>query len=431
MSRSAPTSSRSRRCAAAERGVSACGAAVLVAVTAILPASAAAQPFTHRGYAESTFTLYPQTTPQDSGRFVAEARFHWEPTLRHGRWKFDAAVDARTDSHHLTQRTWEVTYWDRSTERPALAVGKLMASWARGPLTVEVGKQFIRWGKTDILVPTDRFAPRDYLKPPASELLGVTAARVTLASSSDSLDVVFTPRMTPSRAPLLNQRWAVPPPAAAGLPLHDAGAQFPGGTQTGLRWNHVGRHLEHSISFFRGFQHLPLFDGSLRQDPFRLEVRRRYSQLTAVGADMAAPLPWFTLKAEAASLHSDTADAAEYVLYVVQIERQSGEWLFLGGYTGEHETRAGTAFGFAPDRGLARAFFGRASRALDANRSVVFEGVVRQNGNGMYGKVEYAHGFGDHWRLIAAANAFGGSDDDYLGQYSRNGFGGITVRYSF
>jgi hypothetical protein len=406
-------------------------AAVLAAVTAIVPASAAAQPFTHRGYAETTFTLYPQTTPQDSGRFVAEALFHWEPTLRHGRWKFDAAFDARTDSHHLTQRTWEVTYWDRSTQRPAFAVGKLMASWARGPVTVEVGKQLIRWGKTDILVPTDRFAPRDYLKPPATELLGVTAARLTLASSSDSLEVVFTPRMTPSRAPLLNQRWTVPPPEAAGLPLRDGGAQFPGGTQTGLRWNHVGRHLEHSISFFRGFQHLPLFDGSLRQDPFRLEVRRRYAQLTAVGADMAAPLPWFTLKAEAAWLQSDTADAAEYVLYVVQIERQSGEWLFLGGYTGEHETRAGTAFRFAPDRGLARAFVGRASRTLDANRSLVFEGVVRQNGDGVYGKVEYAHGFGDHWRLIASASAFGGSDDDYLGQYSRNGFGALTVRYSF
>ena len=406
-------------------------AVILAVVTALVPVAAAAQPFTHRGYAETTFTIYPQTAPQDSGRFVAEALFHWEPTVRRGRWKADAAFDARTDSHHLTQRTWEVAYWDRSTERPAFAIAKLMASWARGPLTIEVGKQFIRWGKTDILVPTDRFAPRDYLKPPASELLGVTAARVTLASSSDSLDVVFTPRMTPSRAPLINQRWAVPPPEAAGLPLQDGGAQFPGGTQTGVRWNHVGRHVEHSISFFRGFQHLPLFDGVLRQDPFRLEVRRRYPQLTVIGADMAAPLAWFTLKAEAAWLQSDTAGAAEYVLYVIQIERQSGEWLFLGGYTGEHETRPGTAFGFAPDRGLARALVGRASRTLDANRSLVFEGVVRQNGDGAYGKVEYTHGFGDHWRLTASANAFGGSADDYLGQYSRNGFGAVTVRYSF
>ena len=432
MSRSAPISSRSKRCGAAECGAPARRWSVLLAlIAAVLPASATAQSFEHRGYAETSFTVYPQTTPQDSGRFVAEALFRWEPTVRAGRWRFDAAFDARTDSHHLTQRSGEVTYWDRTTQRPAFAVGRVMASWARGPLTVELGKQFVRWGKTDILVPTDRFAPRDYLKPPANELLGVTAARLTLAGSADSLDVVFTPRMTPSRAPLLNQRWVVPPPEAAGLALTDGGATFPGDPQIGIRWNHIGRHLEHSISFFRGFHHLPLFDGVLRQDPLQLVVRRRYPQLTAIGGDLAAPLQWFTVKAEAAWLQSETADAAEYVLYVIQIERQYGEWLFLGGYTGEHETRAGVAFRFAPDRGLARAFVGRASRTLDANRSLVFEAVVRQNGDGLYGKLEYTHGLGNHWRLTASATAFGGSDDDYLGQYSRNGFGALNVRYSF
>jgi hypothetical protein len=269
------------------------------------------------------------------------------------------------------------------------------------------------------------------VRPVNSELLGVTAARLTLARSADSLELVYTPRMTPSRAPLLDGRWVVPPPEAAGLPLADAGAEYPRKPQTGVRWNHIGRHLEHSISFFRGFNHLPLFDGALRPSPLRLDVRRRYPQLTMYGADLAAPLSWFTIKAEAAWLQSDTADAAEYVLYVVQLERQSGEWLFLGGYAGEHETRPGSSFRFAPDRGLARAFVGRASRTLDASRSLAFEGVVRQNGEGLYGKAEYSQSLGNYWRVTATVTAFGGSEDDFLGQYSRNTSGAVSVRYSF
>lgn len=403
-----------------------------MALAAFVPSPhAAAQTFSHRGYGEATFVAYPTSTQQDDTKVVAEGLFRWEPTLRRGPWRFDASVDARADSHEMTERSFDVRYWDRTSRRPALSVARLMASWASGPVTLEVGKQFIRWGKTDILVPTDRFAARDYLRPSSTELLGVTAARFTLARSSDSLEMIYTPRFTPSRAPLLDQRWVVPPAEAAGLPLVDGGADFPRKAQVGVRWNHIGRYLEHSLSFFRGFSHLPLFDGALRQPPLRLDVRRRYPQLTMVGADAAAPFAWFTVKSEVAVLQSNTPDAAEYVLYVIQLERQYGEWLFLGGYAGEHETRAGTTFRFAPDRGLARAFVGRASRTLDANRTIAFEGVVRQNGEGLYGKIEYVHSLGTHWRVTATLTGFGGSEDDFLGQYRRNSFGGLTVRYSF
>ena len=37
------------------------------------------------------------------------------------------------------------------------------ATVAAGGFTLDVGKQFIRWGRADVLNPTDRFAPRDFL----------------------------------------------------------------------------------------------------------------------------------------------------------------------------------------------------------------------------------------------------------------------------
>ena len=392
--------------------------------------SASAQTLTHRGYAQGAVVAFPQTASNDDTRVVLDALARFESTIKTGSWRFDGGFDARMDSHEMTQRSAEVTYWDRSIQRPAFAVSRLSATFARGPFTVEAGKQFIRWGKTDIVVPTDRFAPRDYLTGVDAELLGVTAGRLTVSSSSNSLELVITPRMTPSRAPLLDQRWLSLPPAAAQLSLVDDGSEIPREPQYGVRWNRLGR-VEHSVSFFRGFDHLPTFSGRPGDSPMELRVRRQYAQMTSVGADVAAPLAWVTLKGEAAWFGSETPDAAEYLLYVIQAERQSGEWLFIGGYAGEYLKRAGTPFRYAPDRGLSRAFIGRASLTIDTNRSLVFEGVVRQDAAGFYGRTEYTHAFSGNWRATATATVFGGSDDDFLGRYQRNSFGRLTVRYSF
>jgi hypothetical protein len=390
------------------------------------------QGFSQLGYLETEVTAYPQTAPNDSGRWIGQSRFRYEPSYKlNSGFRVQASFDARVDTHRQAQRSWDLSFWDRTTQWPAFAVRQLSASYSRGPLTLELGKQFVRWGKTDILNPTDRFAPRDYLVVVDNEFLGVTAARLTLASQSDSLDLVFTPRFTPSRIPLLNQRWVVIPPAAQGLTLNDAGAIYPGGPQYGARWNHQGRAFESSFSFFQGFNHLPLLDTKLMANPLRVDVLRNYAKIRVWGADVAVPLPWFTLKAETAWLQSDTQQAGEYGLYVIQLERQYGEWLFIGGYAGEWVTRRSSVLSFSPDRGLARSLVGRASYTIDTNRSVTFEGVARQNGEGFYLKFEYSHAFGQHWRLTGQAVLLRGSESDFIGQYHRNSFGAIKLRYSF
>ena len=392
---------------------------------------AAAQEVSHRGFVQGVLTGYPQTTPRDDTRVVFDTLGRWEPAIRAGSWRFDAAVEGRLDTHDMTQHSAEVTYWDRSLQRPALSIARLSGSWARGPFTIEAGKQPVRWGKTDILVPTDRFAPRDYLTVVDADWLGVTAARLTFSKASNSLDLVVTPRMTPSRTPLFDQRWVAVPPTAVPFVLVDEGAEFPDGAQFGVRWNRVGSRLEHSVSFFRGFDHLPIFAGTPTGRPAELGIRRHYAELTSAGADVAVPTRWLTLKAEAAWLDGRTHDAGEYVLYVLQAERQSGEWLFVGGYAGEYERRPGTPFRYSADRGLTRAFIGRASLTIDTNRSLLVEAVARQNGDGFYGRFEYTHALPHGLRATAAAVAFAGDDDDFLGRQQRNSFGRITLRYSF
>jgi hypothetical protein len=298
-----------------------------------------------------------------------------------------------------------------------------------------VGKQFIRWGKTDIVTPTDRFAPRDFLTVVDNDFLAVTAARVSYEKGENTFEAVWSPRFTPSRIPVADQRWSPPiPPSTIPVTLHDAGAIFPGGPQSGMRWNHAGP-VEYEFSLYQGFNNLPSFDvvgTQFSPAGVQIDVQQFYPKMLMAGGDLAIPLRPFTVKAEAAHFSSNDDRADEYGLYVVQLERQSGEWFFVGGYAGEvitnHGSRAAT---FAPDRGLTKTFLGRAGYTIDTNRSLAFESALRENGDGLWLKGEYSQVVGQHWRATLNLTLVRGDVGDFLGQYRRNSHALLILRYSF
>ena len=150
-----------------------------------------------------------------------------------------------------------------------------------------------RSGKTDVLTPTDRFAPRDYLNVVGTDFLAVNAARLLYGGATNTLDLVWSPRFTPSRVPLLNQRWVVLP---EGIPIRDLGAQFPGGSQFGARWNHIGARAEYALSFYDGFNHLPLI-----ASPSLLSLQRYYPRMRMYGFDAVLPFPSVAIKIGRAS----------------------------------------------------------------------------------------------------------------------------------
>ena len=243
--------------------------------------AALSQDFTQRGFIQTTGLFYPQKAPNDAGHAVGEGLFRYEASYKLAPGlKLSGGLDARTDTHRYTEREWGLSWWDRSFLRPAFAVRSLSATYSRGKLTLELGKQFIRWGKTDVLNPTDRFAPRDFVNVVDNEFLAVTAARATYGTQSDTLDLVYQPRLTPSRIPLLNQRWAVLPP---GIPIVEGPPEYPGGGQFGARWNHIGKAAEYSLSYYEGYDNLPLFAFPVhRYYPFYAYVRRGLSASLAL-----------------------------------------------------------------------------------------------------------------------------------------------------
>jgi hypothetical protein len=397
---------------------------------------AAAQPVTYRGFVEAQGFVFPQDTATDSRNVVLDVLGRGEVFVRPVPWlQLAAGVDLRANSHDQVSDSWRPDIADRGRLRPRVSIRRLAATIHRGPLTLDVGKQFIRWGKTDIVTPTDRFAPRDFLNVIDNEFLAVPGARAVVALGSNALDAVWVPFFTPSRLPLFDQRWGV---ATGGveLELGGNGQVLPHGSQAGLRWEHSGGRYEYSLSFFDGFNNLPILEPLLPPllPPAGLpaiDIIERFPSLRMYGGDAAVPTRWFTAKGEAAYFTSSNPASDEYVLYVLQLERQTGEWLFVGGYAGEVVTARRAALSFAPDRGTSRSIVGRAAYTIDTNRSVALDGAVRQNGRGLYVKGEYSQARGEHWRVTASGVLIRGEPGDFLGQYRLNSHIALALRYSF
>lgn len=404
-----------------------------LAALLLAAAGATGQDFTQRGYFEIRNFLYPQTAPNDSAHYVGEGLFRWEAGYKlNSLFRINGSIDARTDTHRQFARDARVDVLDQDIQRPAISLRRLSLMYSQGGLTVEAGRQFVRWGKADILNPTDRFAPRDFTNVVQPDPLGIVAARATYERGENTIDVVYSPLFTPSRAPLLNQRWVVLPPEARDIPLVDLGSHIPGRGQAGVRFNHVGTGYEAGVCYFDGFYNLPFFEVGLRAAPDpSIALQRQFPRLRLYGADGAVPLRWFTVKGEAGYYQSPDPQADQFLLYVVQLERIVGEWVFVGGYAGEYVTEQRAQLNFNPERGVAKTFLGRASYNLDANRTVAFEGAIRQTGAGGYAKAEYSQAAGNHWRATAAFTLLRGQSDDFFGQYRRNSSLLLTLRYSF
>jgi hypothetical protein len=418
----------------------------LALVAAALPASA--QSLSQRGFVEATGITFFQPTPVDDRQLVGEALFRQEASWRPVAWlSLAGAFEARAATDGRVDPDWRFDCADRGLRRPAACVRRLSASFRRGGLSFEAGRQFVRWGKVDILNPTDRFAPRDLLDVIDNDFLAVSAARLIYERGSNTIDLVWSPRFTPSRLPLADGRWATtgpgtPPASLAGagrpgdpaLPVVDLGAVYPSRPQAGVRWNHVASGFEYSLSIYDGFDHLPRVDVAANEALGQVEVRRIYPVMRMAGGDLVWPLRWFTVKAEAGYFWTTDDRTDDYGSYVVQLERQSGEWLLVAGYAGEFVTERRTVAD-APlgsfERGMTKSFLGRGLCTIDVNRSLTFEGGVRQDGRGYYGKAAYSQLLARRWRATARVDVLGGASGDFLGQYRRNSSIRFAIRYSY
>ena len=229
------------------------------------------------------------------------------------------------------------------------------------------------------------------------------------SASGNTLDAVFAPRFTPSRMPLLNQRWAVLPAGVCGMPRYSARA-IPARAQFGVRWNHVGRGFEHLAVVLRGLQ--PPAAASSVGRRRRSASNDSTRACACIGGDAAMPLRWFTVKGEVGLLHFSHA-AGRRVRAVRRAgssgRRASGRW--WAAMRASTSPGAAPCSAFSPDRGLTRAFLG--ARLLHHRRQPQ-PGVRSRRAperRRRWFEAEYSQAFGQHWRATARLHADPGRSD--------------------
>jgi hypothetical protein len=407
--------------------------AILACGLSLWASAAGAQSIiSERGFVDGKGFLFPQTAPNDQTRAIADLLFREEVFLKPATWiRFAAGLDLRANSHDQVEDQWRLDFEDRGVRRPRAAIRRLTATITAPKFTLDVGKQFIRWGRADILNPTDRFAPRDFINVIDSDFLPVLAVRPLVQVGSNTFEAVWVPRLTPSRLPLFDQRWTVLPEGAQGFAVEDGGSTIPQRSQVGARWNHTGERMEMSLSYFDGFNHLPNIGAAPNAFGNAVSLTRVYPDLRTYGGDVAIPTRVLLLKGEATYFTSPSSTSDEYVLYVVEVERQAGEWILDGGYAGEVVTKSTGTFQFSPERGMARSIIGRVSYTVDPRRTVAVEGAVHQDGKGFYMKGEFSDALAPHWRLTVTGVGIGGESGDFLGQFSRNSHVSAGLRFNF
>src|SRR5262245_36035647 len=194
--------------------------ALFVALMVSWRTDVSGQSITQRGFVEGSAFFYPQTAPNDDERLVGDLLAREDAVFKPAVWvQFAAGLDVRANSHGQVEDSWQLDFSDRTRLRPRLSIRRLSATLHRGLFTIDAGKQFIRWGKTDIVTPTDRFAPRDFLNVLTTEFIAVTGVRATAQAGHETFEAVWVPRFTPSRMPLVDQRWTPVPTGAAGVEI--------------------------------------------------------------------------------------------------------------------------------------------------------------------------------------------------------------------
>lgn len=407
---------------------------VVAAVIVLLWCAAAeAQIATAPGFIEARGFLFPEEAPNDTTRAISDWLWRQEGSLRPASWlQFVAGIDLCANTHDQVEDIWRIDWEDRHLRPPRISVRRLATTITAGRFTLDVGKQLIRWARADVLNPIDRFAPRDYLNVIGSEFLPVIAARASIQAGPETFEAVWVPQLTPSRMPLLTQRWTVLPAEAAGVSILDAGSRFPRRAQAGGRWRHIGSRFEAGLMYFDGFNHHPTLDIVPLDEAGRsVSLTRTFPRLRTGGAELAIPTRWITFKGEAAWFGHPHSSVDDYGLYVVELERQIGEWLLTAGYAGEVVESDRIPLAFDPERSLTRSILWRASYTVDPRRTIAIEGVTRQTGKGYYVKGEYSQAFGEFWRINITPVVLGGDEDDFLGRYRSNSHLAIGLRLSF
>ena len=321
---------------------------------------------------------------------------------------------------------------------------------------LRLGRQTIVWGKTDVVSPTDHFAPRDFSDPidTDDERLGVLAARVRGAIGEVRVEGVLAPRAAFSRLPGIGSRWApsfsprlphpTDPERAIGARYELVGPEDPAlrleNAQFGARISTTARGWDLSLSWFDGWDDLPATVTRVMpvsEEEVLVQLQQRASRRRALGGDLATTFGAYTLRAEAAYLRPDSLGGPDHLQYVVGLERFLGDPLAAGGTQLLAQwIQAITPRDFRPgpfdlNHVFRRAAMARVQHNATGDLQISLDGVYDFRTAGYYVQPGASWRARDGLRVEATLDLLGGGEDAFFGAFAGNRRIRTRLRYSF
>lgn len=208
---------------------------------------------------------------------------------------------------------------------------------SKGPLELRIGQQFVFWGRTTWVNPTDVLTAWDY-ENMASEIedyrIAPPAVRLNWYLVDElMLDLVWVPVFVPSRVPM------AAPAEMGGLPVTDLGsdrpAATPGNGELGARLSQAVSSwaFDWSVSAYRGFEKTPVVEvapvlsDTTPPHPTGFTWQKRWERLTMLGADLAKALGPFVVKAEGAYKRGEDREGTDVTRKNDRLEYVAGiDW---------------------------------------------------------------------------------------------------------
>ncbi len=244
------------------------------------------------GHADTTFAAGFMDTSEMLG---AKVSFHPEVEFFAGNLYCTASMNA----------SWDALVPSRFN----FSLGEVYAEYAGNGFDFRLGRQIVSWGRADGVQITDIICPRDFTELAGVEYkdsrVPVTGLKLRQYGNIYSLEALWIPVYTPSLLPVDDSsplKEVFFPPQA--VPLFVEDAAVPAGIEDGelaFRGSLFLSALDLSVSVFRGWNHVPVFDKTLSAGPPpSLSLKPVFHRIWMTGLDAAIPVDAFVFRLEAA-----------------------------------------------------------------------------------------------------------------------------------
>jgi hypothetical protein len=315
---------------------------------------------------------------------------------------------------------------------------------------VRLGRQFIFWGKTDWINPTDNINPWDYQNITAEiedYRLPVLAAKADIYLGNTDVQLVWLPKFEPNRIPM-----AIPD-SIAGLPVYHLPEALPENkpenSEAGLRLSASAFHVDYSFSYYYGFEKNPTVRLQMVPVQGRFVHSVSYARQHVFGFDFVTTFNKLALKGEGAWFLTGDRDGKDifaenpYIKYVLGADYNFSDRLSLNAqfvqiirlkYDRAYEEQTRLSWHMplnnVPEQ-YVQSLSGRVQYRWNDFLSLQFISVMNLKDSDYFILPIVSYAYADGINLYLGATLFGGPKDSPFGRSKNSSRAFAELKYSF